>query len=68
MRGISLKLQEEERERRLDFIPPKSALERDQIEVDQETAEMVKAMDVKIAGLKTVGNRRFRGHRRSQQN
>lgn len=68
VRGISLKLQEEERERRLDFIPPKSALEKDQVEVDNETAEMLKAMDVHIAGLKTVGNRRFHGHRRPQQN
>ena len=68
VRGISLKLQEEERERRLDYIPAVSAHEKDQIEVDQETADMLKAMDVKIAGLKTVGNRRFRGHRRSQQN
>ena len=53
VRGISLKLQEEERERRLDYIPAVSALEKDQIEVDQETADMLKAMDVKIAGLKT---------------
>ena len=67
VRGISLKLQEEERERRLDFIPPVSALEKDQIEVDQDTADMLKAMDVKITGLKTVSTRRFRNHRRSQQ-
>ena len=67
VRGISLKLQEEERERRLDFIPPVSALEKDQIEVDQDTADMLKAMDVKITGLKTVSNRRFRNHRRPQQ-
>ena len=33
VRGISLKLQEEERERRLDFIPDESAINTDAIEV-----------------------------------
>ena len=58
VRGISLKLQEEERERRLDFIPAVSALQKDQIEVDADTNDMLKAMDVKIEGLKIVGNRK----------
>ena len=64
VRGISLKLQEEERERRLDFVPTVSALEKDQIDVDQDTADMLKAMDAKIDGVKVVVNRRFRSHRR----
>ena len=58
MRGISLKLQEEERERRLDFIPAVSALAKEQVDVDADTNAMLKAMDVKIEGLRVVGNRK----------
>ena len=58
VRGISLKLQEEERERRLDFIPAVSALAKEQVEVYADTNAMLKAMDVKIEGLKVVGNRK----------
>ena len=60
MRGISLKLQEEERERRLDFIPAVSALQKDQIDVDVDTSDMLKAMDMKIEGVRIVGNRKVR--------
>ena len=58
VRGISLKLQEEERERRLDFIPEKSALEREVIDVDKDTEEMLKAMNVKIEGLRVMSNKK----------
>ncbi|EAZ16056.1 hypothetical protein OsJ_31497 [Oryza sativa Japonica Group] len=44
VRGISLKLQEEERERRMDFVPEKSALEVEEIRVDKETMEMLAAL------------------------
>jgi len=44
VRGISLKLQEEERERRLDFLPEKSVLEQDIIEVDADTQDMLRSM------------------------
>jgi len=43
VRGISLKLQEEERERRLDFVPEKSALDTD-LTLDKATREMIDAM------------------------
>ena len=58
VRGISLKLQEEERERRLDFIPAVSAHQKGQIDVDADTNDMLKAMDMKIEGVRIVGNRK----------
>ena len=44
VRGISLKLQEEERGRRMDFVPDQSALDVDTIEVDKDSIEMLRAM------------------------
>eukprot|EP00252_Welwitschia_mirabilis_P000680 TRINITY_DN10654_c0_g1_i1.p1 TRINITY_DN10654_c0_g1~~TRINITY_DN10654_c0_g1_i1.p1 ORF type:complete len:142 (+),score=30.49 TRINITY_DN10654_c0_g1_i1:218-643(+) len=44
VRGISLKLQEEERERRMDFVPEKSAIDVETIEVDKETIDMLASM------------------------
>ena len=52
VRGISLKLQEEERERRMDFVPEVSAIKTEGIEVDRETLDMLSALGMNdIPGL-----------------
>merc|ERR1712206_7282 len=47
VRGISIKLQEEERERRDIYVPDQSAL-CEPLELDDTTTEMLKAIDLKI--------------------
>jgi small subunit ribosomal protein S17e len=47
VRGISLKLQEEERERRLDYVPERSAIEKDVIVVDPDTQAMLESLNFK---------------------
>lgn len=51
VRGISLKLQEEERERRLDYVPEKSAVDEkieNGINVDKQTMEMIRKMETGV--------------------
>mmetsp|Transcript_11623 Transcript_11623/g.14488 ORF Transcript_11623/g.14488 Transcript_11623/m.14488 type:complete len:132 (+) Transcript_11623:157-552(+) len=48
VRGISLKLQEEERERRMDFVPEISAIDKEQIQVDSDTADMLKHLGIEL--------------------
>ncbi|MFS7948983.1 putative ribosomal protein S17e [Helianthus anomalus] len=44
VRGISLKLQEEGRERRMDFVPDESAIKVDMIEVDKKTTDLLASL------------------------
>merc|ERR1712107_56972 len=46
VRGISLKLQEEERERRMEYVPEKSEVDTDYIKVDPDTRDMLKELDM----------------------
>ena len=46
VRGISLKLQEEERERRMDYVPDESAININATEIDAVTQDMLKAMNL----------------------
>lgn len=76
VRGISFKLQEEERERRDNWVPETSALNTDSIEVDADTMAMLKSID--FGGIPNVsiaqpsaapakGERRPRGDRAERQ-
>ena len=51
VKGISLKLQEEERERKMDFIPEKSAIDTENINVDETVGDMLKSIGVDIPGV-----------------
>ena len=45
VRGISLRLQEEEREKRLDFVPDQSAIATDRVAVDEDTNNLMKSLN-----------------------
>ncbi|KAA8900412.1 hypothetical protein DIURU_003835 [Diutina rugosa] len=68
VRGISFKLQEEERERKDQYVPEVSALDlshtnNGQLEVDSETADLIKTLGFKIP-VQVVSISAQRGPRR----
>ena len=55
VRGISFKLQEEERERKDNYVPAESAVNTTNIKVDPDTKAMLRAMDFgNLAGVEVV--------------
>merc|ERR1719270_2966834 len=55
VRGISLKLQEEERERRMDYVPDRSEVDTEAIQVDPDTRDMLKELDMdKLPNITTT--------------
>merc|ERR1712139_391679 len=68
MKRISLKLQEEEREKRLDYIPDISAVDLEiekGIEIDNDTKNMLRAMDMgNLPGLNVVSHKERRPYDR----
>merc|ERR1712070_180543 len=68
VKGISLKLQEEEREKRLDYIPDISAVDLESekgIEIDADTKNMLKGMDMgNLPGISVVSNKERRPYDR----
>mmetsp|Transcript_100421 Transcript_100421/g.216562 ORF Transcript_100421/g.216562 Transcript_100421/m.216562 type:complete len:130 (-) Transcript_100421:42-431(-) len=55
VRGISLKLQEEERERRMDFVPEVSEINTDSLVIDSVTRSMLNDLKLDFPGV-TVEN------------
>jgi small subunit ribosomal protein S17e len=59
--GISFKLQEEERERKDNYVPETSAVDTDLIEIDNETKAMLRHLDfanlpgVQVVSLQPLG-------------
>ena len=43
VKGISLKVQEEERETRLDWVPKQSEIQTEKVTIDNETSQMLKS-------------------------
>merc|ERR1712024_102742 len=68
VKGISLKIQEEERERRLDFVPPESAINVEKAAVvDQETIEMLKNSGPNIQSMLKLQVKATQGKKTSKE-
>ena len=59
VRGISLKLQEEERERKLEYVPKESDFKPDRVKLDDETRRMLDELNLsKLFGSNKQSNQR----------
>merc|ERR1711862_777639 len=57
VRGISLQLQEEERERRMEYVPEKSEVDIERITVDPDTKDMLKELNMEgLSNVQTTQN------------
>lgn len=66
VRGISFKLQEEERERKDNYVPDESALKLTDIEVDADTMALLKSLNfAKLPGVKA--QREFNSEERRER-
>merc|ERR1711907_460352 len=57
VRGISLKLQEEERERRMEYVPEKSEVDIERITVDPDTKDLLRELGMdNMPNIQTTAN------------
>ncbi len=75
VRGISFKLQEEERERKDNYVPEVSALAQESVEIDPDTESLLKSMNfenldfvkvVSAASMNQHSNDKVVGYKRKQ--
>ena len=70
VRGISFKLQEEERERKDNYVPAQSAVDTDSIVIHPTTRAMLTAIglgDMELKVNENLDGQRFRGNRRDRK-
>jgi small subunit ribosomal protein S17e len=67
VRGISLKLQEEERERRLDFLPERSVLDVETVDIDADTHDLLRSLGFGDVSGVTISNPVHESYNRGNQ-
>lgn len=67
VRGISLKLQEEERERRMDSIPNRSVLDVDTVTIDRETKALLESLNISDIPIQVQSDRQRQTRRTARK-